>query len=123
MRVQRRLNNKEIGKFKIKNGFTKLSITFAFAAAVTALYVSDVKCLFRYFLDIQCPGCGLTRALISLFRLDFSSAMRYHPLIFVTPVLYLYFLFDGRLFGKRTDECILGGIFLAFIVRWIFVLT
>ena len=117
-----RLDKKKYGKLKIKNAGVKLIITLAFAAAVVALYACDIGCVFRYFLGIRCPGCGLTRALISLLSLDFALAAETHPLIFVTPVLYLYFLFDGRLLGRRVDECILLGIFLSFFVRWLFLL-
>ena len=106
-------------KLKIKNIGIKLTVTFAFAICVMLLYVSNIGCVFRRFFGIVCPGCGLTRALISLFQLDFSASFTYHPFLFTVPLLYLYFLYDGHIFGKVADVCIPCGIFLAFFVRWI----
>lgn len=37
-------------------------------------------CQFRNIFDIPCPGCGLTRAFISMGHLDFVSAWNYHPI-------------------------------------------
>lgn len=37
-------------------------------------------CPFRFFLGVPCPGCGMTRAFLSLLRLDFKMAFAYHPL-------------------------------------------
>ena len=36
-------------------------------------------CLFRNTLGIDCPGCGLTRAFISLSHGEFSRAFRFNP--------------------------------------------
>ena len=43
-------------------------------------------CPFRFLTGIPCPGCGMTRAVWALIRLDFSAAFRYHPLVFLMPV-------------------------------------
>ena len=41
---------------------------------------------------IKCAGCGLSRMLISIVKLDFVSAFWYNPFLFVTgPFLILYF--------------------------------
>lgn len=37
-------------------------------------------CLFRTFLGIPCPGCGLTRATLAAARGDLAGALRFHPL-------------------------------------------
>lgn len=40
---------------------------------------------------IKCAGCGLSRMLISMVKLDFVSAFRYNPFLFVTgPLLIVY---------------------------------
>ena len=41
---------------------------------------------------IRCGGCGLTRAAVSLLRLDFAAAFSYHAL---WPVFVAYFLWVG----------------------------
>jgi hypothetical protein len=37
-------------------------------------------CPFANLTGHPCPGCGLTRAALSLMRLDFAAALRLHPL-------------------------------------------
>ena len=42
---------------------------------------------------IKCAGCGLSRMLISIVKLDFVSAFCYNPFLFVTgPLLIAYFV-------------------------------
>lgn len=41
-----------------------------------------IPCLFYKLTNLYCPGCGLTRMLISLIHLDFYQAFRYNPLLF-----------------------------------------
>ncbi|HEX5761308.1 MAG TPA: DUF2752 domain-containing protein [Thermoanaerobaculia bacterium] len=36
-------------------------------------------CLLRRVFDLPCPGCGMTRALASLVRGEWSAAMALHP--------------------------------------------
>ncbi len=56
-------------------------------------------CPFRLVFGVSCPGCGMTRALRALLCLDFRCAWQYHPLVFLLPVLGVWFLF--ALQGKR----------------------
>jgi hypothetical protein len=61
-------------------------------------------CLMRR-LGGYCPGCGLTRACVSLVKLDFPAAVRFNVLVFfVVPVATLR-LIDvvGRLVSGRED--------------------
>ena len=49
-------------------------------------------CLFKYFFDIECPGCGMTRALSCFFHFDFIKGIDYNKqIIIIFPLLsYLY---------------------------------
>ena len=52
-----------------------------------------ITCPIKYLTGISCPGCGMSRALLSVLRLDFASAFHYHalwPLLFVLLPYYLY---------------------------------
>lgn len=58
-------------------------------------------CIFFNIFGIPCVTCGLTRAYISLLKLDIESAFYYHPLFFLVPFFFIvkkkkYFL---MLFG------------------------
>jgi hypothetical protein len=46
----------------------------------TALGVPAWRCPFREWLGAQCPGCGLSRAVVALFRGDWWGSVAFHPL-------------------------------------------
>lgn len=93
-----------------------LAMAAYLAAVVFLLERTGIGCIFRYFLGIPCPGCGLTRAFRALLRLDFVGALRYNPLIFSLPYVFLYILIP--LTGKLYDRILLGiGIFA--ILNWV----
>ena len=42
-----------------------------------------IPCIFHEITGLHCPGCGLTRMIISIVKLDFYQAFRYNPLLFI----------------------------------------
>jgi hypothetical protein len=59
--------------------------------------VWGLPCPIKYLTGIACPGCGMTRALRAVVRLDFSAAFYYHPLWILLPVLgILYFILQRK---------------------------
>ena len=50
-----------------------------------------IDCPIHYLFHIYCPGCGLTRMIISIFKLDFYQAFRYNPYIFILLVLFILY--------------------------------
>ena len=59
---------------------------------ILAGIVLTVHCPLKYLTGISCPGCGMTRALISLLTGHFRQAMHYHPLVLlVIPGVIVYF--------------------------------
>lgn len=46
-----------------------------------------IPCLFYEITGYYCPGCGITRVLFSLLKLDFYQAFRYNPLIFILIII------------------------------------
>lgn len=51
-----------------------------------------IPCLFHEITGLLCPGCGITRMIVSISHLDFVSAFYYNPVIFVSSPLILYFV-------------------------------
>ena len=45
--------------------------------------VKLLPCLFHTVTDVPCPGCGMTRACISLSHGQITDAWRYHPFSFI----------------------------------------
>ena len=50
---------------------------------VVLSYSIGLSCPIKWFTGISCPGCGMTRSLLSIFRLDFQAALYYHCLIYM----------------------------------------
>jgi len=86
---------------------------------VSILTVFDIRCPIRYFLGFPCATCGTTRALISFFTGDFSSAFYYHPLFFLSIpfIILLPHLNLNTFLGmkKKTREIILIIILISYI--------
>lgn len=60
-------------------------------------------CLFREFFGITCPGCGATRAAISLLWGDFKAAAQFHPIfaLAIYPIAVFLMLQDLFIAGYR----------------------
>lgn len=51
----------------------------------------SIPCIFYKLTNLYCPGCGVTRMLFSLIKLDFYQSFRYNPLVFILLIIYLLF--------------------------------
>lgn len=58
------------------------------------------SCPFFLITGIECPFCGMTRAHLELFKLNFSSALSHNPLFFLG-IPYLLLIFHGSSLKKR----------------------
>lgn len=70
-------------------------------------------CFFKSHFGMECPGCGMQRALIALLRGDISGSLDYHaaliPFILTIASLILQIIFKHEKGGK--------------VVMWLFILT
>lgn len=105
---------------QIKYLKSKIAITLLYLVILSVLWHFNVGCIYQRLFGISCPGCGMTRAVISALKLDFAAAFSYHRMFWSVPVLYLYFLFDGKLFFKKSlDRAVLIFIAVGFLLNWI----
>lgn len=69
----------------------KLKVILLFIIFSVLFYFTDTTCLWRKITGIPCPTCGVTRALLSLLRMDFQSYLYYNcmavPLVIATFLL------------------------------------
>ncbi len=72
-------------------------IPLAIGAAGLCLFYLLVGCPTRVFLGVTCPGCGMSRALEAMLRLDFALAASCHPLVFFLPIAGIVFLFRKKI--------------------------
>lgn len=56
-----------------------------------------IPCLYYMTTGFYCPGCGVTRMMKALLRLDFASAFHYHPVLFCS-ILPLGICFGAQAF-------------------------
>lgn len=105
-----KLNNKDLLK--------KLS----FLPFILVLLYFFYECPMEHVIGISCPGCGMTRALISFIKLDFKMAFHYHPLfplVIILAIGYLIDLFKIVQFNKKVKNIILWISLAAFIIVYL----
>ena len=89
--------------------------------AILVMYIFQIPCLIKWAFGFECPGCGITRAYICLFRLELDQAFRYNRMFWSVPIFFLFYLFDGKLFkNKWVNTVVEGGMLLLLILNWIF---
>ena len=103
----------------MKNVKYKIIISAIVLLYAVILYFSPVSCFFLKITGMKCPGCGMTRALISAAKLNFRSAWEYHKMFWSVPLLYIAFLKDGKMFSSRIINILFyGAIALGFFANW-----
>ncbi len=93
-----------------------LTVVGYFSVVLPLMKTLGIPCFFRYFFDLYCPGCGMTRAILSVFKLDFLSALYYNPLVFAIPYIAAYIVFN---FKGKAHKYILMAIGILFILNWV----
>lgn len=57
------------------------------------LYTTDTTCIWYKIFGIKCPTCGVTRALLSLLRMDLHSYLFYNCMAVPLVVATFFLLF------------------------------
>ena len=77
-------------KQSTKSKVIHVVIFIAVMGVLAALMLLDIyRCPFKAVTGIPCPGCGMTRAVLSACKGDFRGAFYYHPLWIVAVPLVL----------------------------------
>lgn len=62
----------------------------------------SIPCFVHLLTGLQCPGCGISRMLISMLYGDFHTAFSFHPFLFITwPVILILLLNADYRYIKR----------------------
>ncbi len=74
-------------------------ILILIALLILYLILSDyfhfyIPCPIKQITGLYCPGCGITRMLTSILKLDFYKAFRYNPLLFIMLPFGIYLYID-----------------------------
>lgn len=80
----------------------------------------DITCPIKAIIGINCPTCGMTRAILSLLRGDFDMYFKYNP--FALPcVISAFLLIHRRAFGtKKVCDILAGSVLIMNFIYYIF---
>lgn len=83
------------------------------------LYVKYVGCPIKMFTGISCPGCGMTRAWVALFRLNIEKAWYFHPLFIVPFIVLVVHLFKDHM-STKTYNVFIDLVAILFIAVYVY---
>lgn len=63
-------------------------------AVFTTITGIGIPCVFHSVTGLKCPGCGVSRMIISLVHLDFAAAFHYNAALFVLIPVFLILAFS-----------------------------
>lgn len=89
--MQHQFNNNTYKKRKLAN-FLFLFSCFVIALILHKTFNIKIPCVFHKITSLYCPGCGITRAILSLIELDFYQAFRYNMLVVTLILLFIIYL-------------------------------
>jgi len=109
---------------RVKYKALKLFFPIALMIGAYILYKMGIGCVWKSLTGLPCPGCGMTRAVFALLRGDVLLSLKRHFMLFSLPIIYMYIVFDGRLFkNRKINTAVLALIMLGFLARWLLALT
>jgi hypothetical protein len=101
--------------------YPEFIILTLFTILIISCYIFKIDiCIFKYIFGIPCPSCGMTRAYLSLLRLDIHKAFFYHPLFIIIPIILIVIIiskYKNISLSKLRMFWYLTGI--TFILVWI----
>lgn len=100
-------------------------IWFIFIINLIIIYYLKPACPWKTNFHINCAGCGATRMIESIIKLDFYQAFRYNPLLFcllIILLIYIIYILICKLLKKKyyqikeRDWLILLGIIIIYMI-------
>ena len=71
----------------------------------------QLPCFYKSAFGVECPGCGMQRALIALLRGEFVESFRFYPALIPTMVM-LVFLMVHLFYHLKNGAKILVSLFV-----------
>lgn len=84
-------------KIPKKNIISYIKLILIFIAICMFLHFTKIGCPIKFLTGISCPGCGMTRAWLSVLHFNFSDAFYYHPLFWIVPIVLLIEIFKEKI--------------------------
>ena len=91
---------------------------------VTSILGYGIPCPIRLITRLQCPGCGISRMLISMIKLNFTAAFEYHPVLFASlPFLAVIFgdmlwryIYHGKCELRKWENIVIIAIIVCLMI-------
>ena len=100
--------------------YNKIIIIFILTLIIAIIlqrYDIGIPCPFYHTTGLYCAGCGTTRAIISLIKLQPYQAFRYNMLtVSLLPFVSIYLLYKYMLKGKKKIPNIIWYFLLVIVV-------
>lgn len=89
----------------------------------TAMLLLNLPCIFKLYLGVPCPGCGMRRAIQAAASFQVQQAFREHPMFWSLPILAISIWKNGKLIANRMLNVVLHGVLvLGFLINYIYML-
>lgn len=95
-----------------------IGIIVIIGISILSKFNIGIPCIFYEITHLHCPGCGMSRAIISISKLDFYQAFRYNALIVLLPVFFGIYVYDDILCQKKKIPQIVWVILLIIVILY-----
>lgn len=92
-------------------------VILSFIVLILILYVTGIGCPISFLFGVSCPGCGLTRAYMSLIHMDLKSAFIYHPLFILPPIIFAIYISNVN---SKIKNFVMAISLILFLVLYLF---
>ena len=100
-------------------------LSLSLLLSIKLLEIIKFKCIFKELFNIKCAGCGATRMLKELFKLNIYKAFMYNPVMFLYLLLFvIYFIYNALLYIKKGKIKLLrfSTIIILVVILFIFMI-
>lgn len=81
--------NEENDRGRVPRRYRDVALAvLAVVALYAVFYIAGIGCPIKFLTGVSCFGCGMTRAVLAVLRLDFAAAFHYHPL-WMVPTIWI----------------------------------
>ena len=78
----------------------------------------EISCLYKKIFKIECPTCGITRAIKNILQANIGDAIKNNPMVFLLPLLVIANLLKLKKIDTKLDS-LLNFIILGIPIIWL----
>ncbi len=99
----------------------KICILFIILYLLVAKFLFKAVCPMVLITGLPCPGCGMTRAGMSMLRFDFKQAFYYNPCCFMWAAYFMYMFIQRYVLGNKIKYRDALGIIVGLVTLGVYV--